>query len=210
NQNAFTRPAWALKPEILERIQPTGALERVRIAQQRVLANLLSEPRLERLIEQEAMGGHDVYTPSVFLGDVRKGVWSELASLKVHIEPFRADVQYSYLDLLAQKIDGRQPVPDIQRSLIRSELRTLSQDIVRALPRATDRETRAHLEDARDEIARALDPKFILPANQQGPRVIRRAADGLQPGDDTDAVDPLSPDSVFNCWPDYSIKLPNR
>ena len=42
NDNAFATPTWALKPEILRRIEPSGALERVKTAQLRVLNVLLT------------------------------------------------------------------------------------------------------------------------------------------------------------------------
>lgn len=212
NEHAFTTPTWALNPELLSRIEPDGAMDRVRIAQSRVLANLISEPRVERLIEQEAANSRTAYAPSEFLADVRKGVWSELDAMKVHIDPFRANVQYAYLDLLTAKIDGRQQVPDIQRSLIRSELKSLSADVVRALPRALDRETRAHLEDTRDQIARALDPKFIPPANQQGGRAGRRGfdIDGQEIDTSVKSFDPLDPNTPLDCWHDYSIRLPKQ
>jgi len=207
NEHAFTTPKWALKPEILERIEPSGALERVRTAQRRVLANLLSEARIERLIEQGAMEPKSAYSPSEFLSAVRRGIWSELEAPRVTTDAFRSNVQYNYLDLMSTKLNGTQPQSEIQRSLIRSELKTLSQDILRALPRASDRETRAHLDDARDQIARALDPKFLPPAPQPAVRLVRQGAEG-----DTadDWIDPLRVDAPLNCWPDYSIRLPNR
>jgi hypothetical protein len=37
----------------------------------------------------------------------------------------------------------------------------LSSTIAAALAKTTDRETKAHLEASRDEIAKILDPKFI-------------------------------------------------
>ena len=43
--------------------------------------------------------------------------------------------------------------------MLRGELRALDRDLAAALPRAADRMTRLHLEDARAEIARMLDPK---------------------------------------------------
>jgi hypothetical protein len=43
-------------------------------------------------------------------------------------------------------------------------LRDLSAAIGSASARAGDRQTRAHLADARDQIAKALDPKFAAPA----------------------------------------------
>jgi hypothetical protein len=48
--------------------------------------------------------------------------------------------------------------------MYRAELRTLSASITAALTKSTDHETRAHLEAAKDEITRMLDPKFLPPA----------------------------------------------
>jgi hypothetical protein len=45
------------------------------------------------------------------------------------------------------------------RSLFKEELRTLDADVARAVSRAADRETRAHLNDVRDQIRKVLDPK---------------------------------------------------
>jgi hypothetical protein len=45
-----------------------------------------------------------------------------------------------------------------ERPLYRVELRTLSASITAALARTTDHETKAHLEAAKDEIAKILDP----------------------------------------------------
>ena len=36
NENAFATPSWAVKPEILRRIEPAGALARVNVAQERI------------------------------------------------------------------------------------------------------------------------------------------------------------------------------
>ena len=54
NQNAFATPTWALKPDILRRIEPNGALDRVRTAQGRVLNSLLSSARIARMVEIES------------------------------------------------------------------------------------------------------------------------------------------------------------
>ena len=77
NDNAFATPAFAIKPEILRRIEPDGALARLSAAQQRVLTALLSTPRLDRLVEQEALDGAAAYRPTDFLADVRRGIWRE-------------------------------------------------------------------------------------------------------------------------------------
>jgi len=87
----------------------------------------------------------------------------------------------------------RPAVTDDYRALIKAELRDLSTAIAAAMPRASDRQTRAHLADARDQIAKALDPRFAapVPAAPQNPFGF----------DDEDSDD---------CWPDYAIRIKPR
>ena len=61
---------------------------------------------------------------------------------------------------LSTKLNGRPAVTDDYRALIRAELKDLNTALGLAAVRAQDRATRAHLADARDQIAKALDPKF--------------------------------------------------
>jgi len=51
-----------------------------------------------------------------------------------------------------------------EKPMYRAELRALNVSIAAALAKTTDHETKAHLEAARDEIAKILDPKFAPPA----------------------------------------------
>lgn len=165
NANAFQTPTWALKPEILRRIEPTGALERVRASQLRVLNSLMNNTRVARLVEQEALGGATAYHPATFFNDVRRGIWSELEGRQpIRIDAYRRNLQRGYISLMADKLNGRQPVTDDSRPFIRGELRALDAALAAALVRATDYATRLHLQDARDQIAKALDPKFAPPA----------------------------------------------
>ena len=80
NENAFATPAMFLKPDILRRMEPNGALDRIRASQLRVLNGLLSPARLGRLAEGEAIDGASAYRPTDFLADVRKGVFQEIYS----------------------------------------------------------------------------------------------------------------------------------
>ena len=164
NENAFATPAWAVKPDILRRIEPSGALSRVNVAQERVLNSLLNNARFDRLVEQEAIDGAAAYRPADFMADLRSGIWSELEGGPVRIDVYRRNLQNSYIDLLSNKLNVRPAVTDDYRALIKAELRDLSAAIGAAMPRAADRQTRAHLADARDQIAKALDPKFAAPA----------------------------------------------
>lgn len=209
NENAFATPAWAIKPEILRRIQPSGALDLIKASQLRVLNSLMNGQRFNRLVEQEALDGAAAYKPAEFLEDVRKGIWHELDAPSIRIDAFRRNLQRAYVDLLAEKLNGRAAVTDEQRPFIRGELRSLNQVIARALARATDRTTRLHLEDARDQIAKALDPKFAMPA----PTTVN--ANPFGRGVDEwmewlESLDPSDPNTPLMCWPDYSVKRPRN
>lgn len=204
NENAFATPTWALKPEILRRIEPSGAVARVNAAQMRVLNSLMSNTRFDRLVEQEAIDGAGAYRPSDFMSDVRKGIWSEIEGGPVRIDVYRRNLQNSYIDLLSLKLNGRTAVDDEYRALIRAELRDLNAAIMASTPRAIDRETRAHLADARDQIAKALDPKFAAPAP---------ASPASPFGFDDDYKvnsTALEDFDTRDCWPDYGVRIRPR
>jgi uncharacterized protein DUF4953 len=188
--NAFTTPMFVVKPEILRRIEPTGTMERIRTSQLRVLSNVMSEPRIARLVEQEAVDGAAAYKASEFFTDVRRAIWSEVDATAVQVDPYRRNLQRAYLDVMNDKINGRQASASESRSLARNELRTLDGAVRTALVRITDRTTRAHLQDVRDQIARILDPKFAPAAAPALPLLIPTGVDGES-----------------GCWLDYAIRI---
>jgi hypothetical protein len=210
NQNAFAAPLWAIDKDVLRRIEPIGALNRIRNAQSVVLNNLLSSSRFARLVEQQALDGDRAYQPVDFLSDVRNGVWSELNSPHVKIDAYRRNLQRAYLDLASTKINGAPAAVPAgfpasfaalfiasgdERPAYRAELHALNASVVAALPRTTDRATRVHLEGVRDQIAKILDPKFAPAAPASG--VIRIF--GFE-GEDSFLKPPET------CWPDYVIR----
>jgi hypothetical protein len=211
NENAFVTPTWAIDPKILRRIQAVGVLATIRSAQGSVLNNLLNSPRFNRLVEQEALDGKPAYSAVEFLADVRSGVWKELADPQVRIDAYRRNLQRAFLDLVNTKVNGNAPnlpanlppelaaqlaVSGDEKPLYRSELRSLNASIASAIGKAGDRETSAHLEAARDQIAKILDPKFAQPGGNAAGAAIRIGFDPLWgvPG----------PSDL--CWPDYFIR----
>ncbi|HXS98285.1 MAG TPA: zinc-dependent metalloprotease [Candidatus Limnocylindrales bacterium] len=183
--NALSTPVWMVDPEILRRIEATGALTRIRNAQGSVLNTVLNDQRFARLIEQQTIDGTAAYTAAELLSSVRKGVWKELDGTQVKIDAYRRNLQNEYLDLLDRKINGmagaaaggrggagapgggRGAAParsDDEKPFYRAELKALNATIASALPKATDHDTKAHLEAAKDQIQKILDPKFLPPA----------------------------------------------
>jgi hypothetical protein len=209
SDNAFVSPTWQIDKDILRKIEPIGALNRIRNSQNGILNNLLSSARFARLVEQSTLDGVAAYDPADFLADVRKGVWTELSAPKVTIDAYRRNLQRAYLDIANSKLNAPaaaapQGLPPglgalfvssgDERGFYRSELRALSAAANTALARSSDRATRAHLESVRDQIGRILNPETggartaAIAINEEAMRLLDLY---------------LNPTS---CWPDYVIR----
>lgn len=178
NENAFATPSYFLVEDILRKIEVEGAIRRINQAQGRVLNQLMNDRRLERLIEFDAMGQPgQSYSLAEMAADVRNGIWSELSGGNVRIDAYRRELQRTYLTALdgkinprpvqlpaglpaqfAQQLAGPRPTSDI-KAIFRAELRALDGQLAAAAGRTTDRTTRAHLDDARAQINRILNPE---------------------------------------------------
>ena len=106
----------------------------------------------------------------------RSGIFKELDSASVKIDPYRRELQRAYLDAVNNKLNPPPPVQGLgggggfgaanrasrtsgdERPLYRNELRALSNAITNALYRTTDVQTKAHLEACKDEIGKILEP----------------------------------------------------
>ena len=174
--NAFTTPTWMLDTAVLRRVEPTGSVERIRTRQTALLTTLLQDARLSRLAEQAAFASAQdpAYTIADLLGDLRRGLFSELAARRP-VDEYRRNVQRAFVDELdrlintplvpqrpaglpAQFAANFPPRPADARALARAELRDLDRSVALAVPGATDRTTRAHYEDLRARIDRILNP----------------------------------------------------
>jgi hypothetical protein len=176
NRNAFQVPAMFLDPAILRRIEAEGIVGRIRRAQAGVLNSLLSESRLNRLIEYEAVdrGG---YTVAELLADLRDGVWGELDDSRIQLDVHRRNLQRAYLEAIDRTLNPPPPTdppagggggggggapPRFEsdvRPILRGHLVELDRVVQDAIPRAADGMTRLHLRDLHTEITRLLDPK---------------------------------------------------
>jgi hypothetical protein len=164
-QHAFTEPAFMLKPDVLRRIEPAGAVNRVRAAQTAIMASLLQSARLDRMTEQFTLDGAAAYAPLQFLMDLRNGVWAETAKPGTAINLYRRNVQRAYLDSMDDRLNGQPAASAEVRALVKGELRMLEGQLKKAVSAAgLDEGTRRHLQDAVDQIEIILDPTIPRPA----------------------------------------------
>src|SRR4029450_952135 len=103
-------PSFFLDPEILRRIEVEGAIRRINAAQARVLNALWNDRRLGPIIEFDALEKNraNAYPLTDMLADVRSGIWGELTAGRVVIDPYRRELQRSWLAAARGKIN---PVP---------------------------------------------------------------------------------------------------
>ncbi len=177
--NAYTTPMWLVDDNIVRKLEASGSLGRVGSAQARSLGSVVSNDRLQRMLELEAMAKSksEVYPVADMLSDLRRGLWKEIET-GAPIDAFRRRLQRVYLEAMASKINppaaapaaapaggggrgaGAAPVGTADfRPILKSEMRALDADLATAIGRTNDRMSKAHLEDARDQIKRMLDPK---------------------------------------------------
>ena len=172
-ENAFPTPTFFLVDDILRRIEPAGNVARITSAQTSILNSVLRDDRLIRLSEHaDGAPRGTAYTPMELLSDLRRGLFSELAT-RQDIDVYRRTLQRAYIATLDRKINPPPPpetaqpsrggatrpqlapeLSDIQ-AVVRADLKALDAQIQSAAAGATGIK-QAHLEDLHDRIAKAL------------------------------------------------------
>jgi hypothetical protein len=92
----FTTPLW-LKQEKIESLVSVNAMTTILSVQNSILGRLLSNNTFNKLFRYEASGDKNVYTASDMVTDLRKGIWSELASRKP-IDIYRRNLQKAFVE----------------------------------------------------------------------------------------------------------------
>ncbi len=169
----FATPQWLLNKAILNKISNPIATEAVSTVQINVLNNLLSISRLNRMSTSASrFGTTKTYPMEQMMDDVKKGVWSELAT-HATIDVFRRNLQKAHVEALIGLVNsGSAPVPANPGgqlsinprttdaiSVARAQLVSLKSTITNAIPGTKDPMTRYHLQDVLFRITKALDPR---------------------------------------------------
>lgn len=174
-EQLFQTPQWLIVPNIFDKIEYSGSVERIRSLQVRTLDNILSLGKLARMIENQAINGTNAYSLLEMMGDLRQGLWSETRNGNT-IDTYRRNLQKAHIERLAylmtaeneskkgdfggyQKYTpintGQSDIP----SIARAELNMLEKDLKNAINRTADPLSKYHLKDALERIKFILDPK---------------------------------------------------
>ena len=162
-KNAFTTPTSLITPDLLYRIQPTGAQQNVLTGQRIILLQLLSGDKISRLQDASALGAGG-YTVDRLVNDVQNGIWSELMTPSPKVDPFRRNLQRAYLEAMQAKLEAENasPAPSDLRASITGNLMELRGTLGRAILKTTDPETKRHLMDVRTTVDRILNPPNVV------------------------------------------------
>jgi hypothetical protein len=153
-------------------------VERIRARQAALLNTLFQDARLSRLAEQGAtMPAGTAYTLTNLFDDLRTGIFAELGSARPVVDPYRRNLQQTFVDQMDRLITTPlvtpvppnftpfpgftppAPRPADARSVARLTLRDVQAALGTAVGRVTDRTTRAHVADLQARIDRILNPR---------------------------------------------------
>lgn len=172
----FKTPTWLVQEKI-NGLTGANPMTTILGIQNSVLSRLLSNSTFNKLFRYEASGEKNVYSAAEMVTDLRKGIWSELATRKP-IDIYRRNLQKAFVEQLIGNLTAETPSPTAASSgrggfsfssnyskttdaisVAKAQLRILQSEIRAALPAYKDATSRAHLQDVNDRINDALDKK---------------------------------------------------
>jgi len=175
----FAEDAFQFPPELLNKLAPSRWMDwsnelavsrldypvhdRIFFPQSLVLRRLLSGDRLSRLRDLELKNppGQVLTLPELF-NTLQTDLWSEVlqpSQQSGNISSFRRALQREHLEILISMVLRNRQVPEDARSLAWKDLRQLQSVLNHSLRNADqlDDYTKAHLQETRDRISKALD-----------------------------------------------------
>ncbi len=178
NDLVFTTHPLLVHPEITGKATATGIVSRVLGEQRGIIGGLLSDSRLNRLVEFEATAPAAAYPVGEFLNDLKRGIFSELTQPKIMTDLYRRNLQRAYIDALVGKLDppaalvspvggapgGRRnansgPLSGEAKLHVRSALTDILALLAAAKGKSADRATQLHITDSWKLIDEVLNPK---------------------------------------------------
>lgn len=156
-KNAFSTQKWLMTNELLENTSPSGYAERMSRLQNRHLNSILSSSRLTRMMNAEVTQ-KDFYAPVDMIGDLRRGIFSEVYATK-NVDIFRRNLQKSFIERMRTLMNAKNASNTDAFSIIRGELTILKNQLRTASNRAVNKITKYHYKDCLARINDILDPK---------------------------------------------------
>lgn len=172
----FTTPTWLFDNKINSLIG-NSSQSVFSSPQDAALNRLIGASTFNKLLRFEAESPKDAYTLDEMITDLRKGIWSELASHKP-IDQYRRNLQKSFVEKMGDIFEPASPITitfgggggffqataSISKnsdaiSITKAQLKILASEIRSSLPAYSDTKTKYHLQDVLERINDILNPK---------------------------------------------------
>ncbi|MEO9209474.1 MAG: zinc-dependent metalloprotease [Ginsengibacter sp.] len=173
----FTTPKWLLDKKLYS-VTGSGDMKTISGLQNSVLGRIINNNTISKLLRMEAYDPATAYTATEMLNDLKRGIWSELATHS-SIDIYRRNLQKIYTQKL---VDLLNPDPkstmtaSFQRggmggnvntdanltdnlSIIKGQAKSLIAEIKTALPLMKDNISKLHLQDVMERLQDALKPQ---------------------------------------------------
>ncbi len=173
NKHLFTTPTWMIDKDIISKTNFSGHADQIMAMQSGALRRILKKGRLTRMIENQTLNGSKAYTILTLMGDLRRGVWSELPSNR-SIDVYRRNLQRAHIDQLGSLMKAKSQsaanagyfkatgfnasLSDV-KPIVRGELTRIKANAKRAIAAAPNTITKYHLQDIVERIDAIVDPK---------------------------------------------------
>ncbi|MDX2065162.1 MAG: zinc-dependent metalloprotease [Fimbriimonadaceae bacterium] len=157
---AMQTPKGIFEPQIQNKIAPEGLVSRIVGLQRVAFSNLLSESRVRRMFDLEALHGAKAYPVEEMSQTLLDGVWTAVDSPAPKVDIFRRNVQRAYLDTVDARLNGGTATKTDLKLILKDQLRTLARRIDTAIPKSADKMTARHLAQTREDIGKILTGKY--------------------------------------------------
>lgn len=138
NAQIFQTPNWLVNNEVLQRIQPSGLLDRVRGLQTGALNRLFDNDRMTRIVEAQTTQGNTAYTLEDLFDDTQQRIFQE-ARANRSTDAFRRNLQKAYVEKMLDILDSKDNnLPQDARALAFDTLDDILEDIKKGARKAKD------------------------------------------------------------------------
>ena len=155
-------PKALIAPDIVARLEPNGAADRILGTQKMILRLLINESRVKKMAEQVVVKPEGAYPPADMLTDLRNGI---LADLKADAAPdmdlYKRNLVRAYVDALIAEVVKDSAASDLP-ALARGELKAILADLDAVKDKKSPTITRYFLDDLGARVKQALEPKTYI------------------------------------------------
>jgi hypothetical protein len=185
------RPSFAIiNPKVFQKIQPAGYVDSINSIQTMIVRGLLSDAKVKRLQDFEATQGSKAYTVNRLVDDVVRLTFAEVNNPTAKTDHFGRNLHRSFFKIVDGRVNGSGASQTDVRPLLKNALVELDAKLKAASSRSTDKVTKAHYNECRNDIAKILTDTYTKSGGSAPAPSLLELLQGL----------PFHMQEQANCW----------